>query len=137
MQWEFIVALVIAIPIILFPAAFVWYLNIGGIYAAIREGRIITVFGTIGRAMRTAVIVIAPVGIYASLVWFFFGHFGWQVALALALTLPIVLFVPVLVWAAVVSGLYLVIRDAVRRRVTAPRRRAARLAEEPVVRKAA
>jgi hypothetical protein len=37
MQWEFIVALVIAIPIILFPAAFIWYLNIGGIYAAVRE----------------------------------------------------------------------------------------------------
>ena len=37
MQWEFIVALIIAIPIILFPAAFVWYLNIGGIYAAVRE----------------------------------------------------------------------------------------------------
>jgi len=39
MQWEFIVALVIAIPIILFPAAFVWYLNIGGIYHAIQEAR--------------------------------------------------------------------------------------------------
>ena len=39
MQWEFIVALVIAIPIILFPAAFVWYINIGGIYAAIKEAR--------------------------------------------------------------------------------------------------
>ena len=39
MQWEFIVALVIAIPIILFPAAFVWYLNIGGIYALIKEAR--------------------------------------------------------------------------------------------------
>ena len=39
MQWEFIVALVIAIPLILFPAAFVWYLNIGGIYAAIQEAR--------------------------------------------------------------------------------------------------
>ena len=37
MQWEFVVALAIAIPIILFPAAFVWYLNIGGLYAAIRE----------------------------------------------------------------------------------------------------
>jgi len=36
-QWEFIVALVIAIPIILFPAAFIWYLNIGGIYALIKE----------------------------------------------------------------------------------------------------
>ena len=39
MQWEFIVALVIGIPIILFPAAFVWYLNFGGIYAAIKEAR--------------------------------------------------------------------------------------------------
>lgn len=39
MQWEFVVALVIAIPIILFPAAFVWYLNIGGIYAAIKQAR--------------------------------------------------------------------------------------------------
>jgi hypothetical protein len=39
MQWELIVALVIAIPIILFPVAFVWYLNMGGIYAAIKEAR--------------------------------------------------------------------------------------------------
>jgi len=39
MQWEFVVALVIAIPIILFPAAFVWYLNIGGIYDAIKQAR--------------------------------------------------------------------------------------------------
>jgi len=36
MEWGFIVALIIAIPIILFPAAFVWYLNIGGIYAVIK-----------------------------------------------------------------------------------------------------
>jgi hypothetical protein len=39
MQWEVIVALVIAIPVILFPAAFVWYLNVGGIYAAVKEAR--------------------------------------------------------------------------------------------------
>ncbi len=37
MQWEFVVALIVAIPVILFPAAFVWYLNVGGIYSAIRE----------------------------------------------------------------------------------------------------
>ena len=37
MQWELVVALIIAIPIILFPAAYVWYLNVGGIYAAIKE----------------------------------------------------------------------------------------------------
>ena len=39
MQWEFIVALVVGIPIILFPVAFVWYLNIGGIYVAVKEAR--------------------------------------------------------------------------------------------------
>ena len=39
MDWQIVVALVIAIPVILFPAAFVWYLNIGGIYAAIKEAR--------------------------------------------------------------------------------------------------
>jgi hypothetical protein len=37
MEWQFIVALVVAIPIILFPAAFVWYLNIGGIVHRVRE----------------------------------------------------------------------------------------------------
>ena len=39
MQWELIVALVVAIPVILFPAAYVWYLNIGGVYAALKEAR--------------------------------------------------------------------------------------------------
>jgi hypothetical protein len=39
MEWQVIVALVVAIPIILFPAAFVWYLNVGGIYAAVKEAR--------------------------------------------------------------------------------------------------
>ena len=39
MEWQIIVALVLAIPIILFPVAFVWYLNIGGIYAAVKEAR--------------------------------------------------------------------------------------------------
>ena len=39
MDWQIIVALVVAIPIILFPVAFVWYLNFGGIYSAIKEAR--------------------------------------------------------------------------------------------------
>ena len=34
-----IIALAVAIPVILFPAAFVWYLNIGGIVHAMREAR--------------------------------------------------------------------------------------------------
>lgn len=39
MELEFIIALAIAIPIILFPAAFVWYMNLGGIVQAVREAR--------------------------------------------------------------------------------------------------
>jgi len=39
MQLELIVALAVAIPVILFPAAFVWYLNLGGIVHALREAR--------------------------------------------------------------------------------------------------
>ncbi len=37
MNWEFLVALIIAIPVVLFPAAFVWYLNAGGLYAAVKR----------------------------------------------------------------------------------------------------
>ena len=136
MEWQVVLALMIAIPIILFPAAFIWYLNIGGIYTAIREGKL-KVFEPIAKAVRIGLAVSVPVAAYALLIWFFFGNFGWQVALAVALALPIVLFVPVLVWAAVVSGLYQVVRETMRRRVTASRRRVVRVAEEPVPQEAA
>jgi hypothetical protein len=39
MQWELIVALVIAIPVILFPAAYIWYVNMGGVFAAVKKAR--------------------------------------------------------------------------------------------------
>jgi len=39
MEWYFILALAITIPIIVFPVAFVWYLNLGGIYAANKSAR--------------------------------------------------------------------------------------------------
>jgi hypothetical protein len=39
MEWEFVVALVVMIPVILLPVAFVWYLNLGGILAAARRAR--------------------------------------------------------------------------------------------------
>ena len=39
MEWQVILALVIAIPVILFPAAFVWYLNVGGMFQAVKEAR--------------------------------------------------------------------------------------------------
>jgi len=39
MEWQVIVALALAIPVIVFPAAFVWYLNIGGIVHAVKEAK--------------------------------------------------------------------------------------------------
>jgi hypothetical protein len=54
MEWQIVVALVIAVPVILFPAAFVWYLNIGGIYAAIKEARAKKVAREKSDAMKVA-----------------------------------------------------------------------------------
>jgi len=39
MEWQIIVAIAIMTPVILIPVLLVWYLNIGGIYAAIKEAR--------------------------------------------------------------------------------------------------
>ena len=39
MEWTYVAALAVAIPVILFPAAFVWYMNLGGIGAALREAK--------------------------------------------------------------------------------------------------
>ena len=37
MQWELIVALGLVIPIILFPVAYIWYINIGGVVVLLNE----------------------------------------------------------------------------------------------------
>ena len=39
MEWQIIVALVVVIPIILIPVAFIWYLDLGGMVQAVREAR--------------------------------------------------------------------------------------------------
>ena len=39
MPLEMLLALVLVLPIILIFAVFVWYMNIGGFYAAVREKR--------------------------------------------------------------------------------------------------
>jgi hypothetical protein len=36
MEWQVIVAMAVAIPIILLPVALVWYINIGGIRILLR-----------------------------------------------------------------------------------------------------
>jgi len=37
MEWQFILALIIVAPIIVFPALFVWYLNVAGVLAVVRD----------------------------------------------------------------------------------------------------
>jgi len=39
MPAELIIALAVAIPVILFPAAFVWFLNISGLLTVLKESR--------------------------------------------------------------------------------------------------
>jgi len=37
MPWPVILVLVLAAPFLLFPAAFIWYVNVGGSYQAYRQ----------------------------------------------------------------------------------------------------
>ena len=39
MAWPIILALVLVIPLILIPVAFVWYLNVSGLYQVMRATR--------------------------------------------------------------------------------------------------
>jgi len=39
MDTAIVIALAITVPIILFPVGLVWYINIGGIRAAVKEAR--------------------------------------------------------------------------------------------------
>lgn len=40
MEWQFVIALVLMVPVILFPVAFVWYLNINGLVQAMKARKI-------------------------------------------------------------------------------------------------
>jgi hypothetical protein len=39
MNWQIFIAMIVAIPVILLPVAFLWYLNIGGIYDSVKAKR--------------------------------------------------------------------------------------------------
>lgn len=39
MTWQIALVLLLTIPVLLIPVVFVWYLNLGGIYAAVKEAR--------------------------------------------------------------------------------------------------
>ena len=59
----------------------------------------------------------------------------WYFIVVIVVSVAIVLFVPMLVWMVVISGLYQVARDRLRHRATASRKKVVRVAEAPVVRK--
>lgn len=124
MEWPVVLALILVVPLILFPAVLIWSINLRGIRDMAKERRS-AVVELIKKRGRMAAATLIPLAIYAVLVWYFSTNYSWQVALAVALVLPIVLFVPVIVWAAVASGLADVMRDRVRRRALASRRRVA------------
>ena len=37
MDWQYIVAIFVAIPFIIIPAGLVWYLNVSGIYQVLKD----------------------------------------------------------------------------------------------------
>ena len=39
MEWYFILAIVVGIMIISFPIAFIWYMNVSGLYQVMRDAR--------------------------------------------------------------------------------------------------
>ena len=39
MEWQIILAVVIAIPLIALPAAFIWYMNVSGLFQVMRDAR--------------------------------------------------------------------------------------------------
>jgi hypothetical protein len=39
MHLEILIALIIAVPVILFPAAYLWYMDIGGMYTSYKQAK--------------------------------------------------------------------------------------------------
>ena len=37
MAWWMILIIIVAVPLVLFPAVFIWYMNVSGLYTVIRE----------------------------------------------------------------------------------------------------
>ncbi len=134
MDWQIILALLVIAPIIVFPAVFIWYMNAGALHAAIKEKGTYNLFAALLKVVRIGVAVMVPLGSYGAVMWYGFGHFGWPVALALALVWPIILLIPVVVWVAAVSGLYQVAMASLRQRAGGRRRTIGRPVTEPVIR---
>jgi len=39
MEWQIILAIALAIPLIAVPAVFIWYMNVSGLYQVMRDTR--------------------------------------------------------------------------------------------------
>jgi hypothetical protein len=39
MEWQILIAILIAIPVMIFPVALIWYINPGGILNPLKEAR--------------------------------------------------------------------------------------------------
>ena len=78
---------------------------------AIIGRRVKTTALAIGRPMPIVLPVAVPAAVYAFVVWFLFARFGWEVALAVGLAMPVILIPLALVWYITVWGTYGIIRD--------------------------
>jgi hypothetical protein len=67
--------------------------------------------GIIMRRMPVILPIAVPAVAYAFVVWFLLARFGWEVALAVGLAMPIILVPPALVWYIGFLGTYQVIRE--------------------------
>jgi len=126
MEWQIIVALVVVTPLIIFPAAFIWYMNIGGLYAMIRErrkGKAAAKERIREIAEEQAVMTVATAQEYGErrprVLATTGKRIGWVVALALGLPILIALlplFPVAFIWYINASGLYQVLRATRQRR---------------------
>jgi uncharacterized membrane protein len=121
MEWQIIVVLAVVVPLILFPVAFIWYVNIGGLTIMLRERRskkaaakermgeiaeeqAVVKVATAQERGERRMRVLTPAGKRA------------QWAIGLTLGLPVIiallpLFPVAFIWYINASGLYQVLRD--------------------------
>jgi hypothetical protein len=116
MDWPIVLALVLAIPLILFSAVLGWSINVMGIRDIVAERRLELIEVIHGRRLPLDFIIppaIVGLAIYGFLIWFLLDRFGWWAALAIGLGLPIVFGVPILVWVLTISGLASIFRKRI------------------------
>ena len=62
MEWEIILALTIGMLVVLLPVAFIWYLNIGGIYKGVKSARVAKQFEKSLSNLTCSVDIDCPLG---------------------------------------------------------------------------